>query len=227
MTFGQFILRLRARLQDRRTQAGATITVISDVGVRWSADELYEIANQAIIDCIRTVKANPTSELAKRLVESTIEAVGSVTIASGVVDMPANVMTISQLMATSTREFVYRKPDEFASLVVDASEPANSGYYYTIVYDIATSKRRIRVKPATFSGAVTYVGIYGKVDYGTANANDGIFLANLDDLLLDIAEREARDREHNWDRSKILDFRIAYKLGIPYPQPKPAGSVMM
>lgn len=227
MTFGNFILRLRARLQDRRTQAGATITTINDVGVRWSADELYEIANQAIIDCIRTVKANPTSELAKRLVESTIEATGSVTLASGSVAMPSNVMAITQLMATATREFVYKKPDEFASLLLDASEPANSGYYYTVVYNIATTARLIKVKPATFSGAVSYTGIYGKVDYGTGNANDGIFLTNLDDLLLDIAEREARDREHNWDRSKILDFRIAYKLGVPYPQPKPAGSVMM
>jgi len=226
MTFKNFILRLRARLQDRRTQAGATITAINDVGARWSADELYEIANTAIIECIRTVKVNPTSELATRLVESTIEATGSVTLASGAVAMPANVMTITQLMATATREFVYKKPDEFASLLLDSSEPANSGYFYTVVYNIATATRLIKVKPATFSGAVSFTGIYGKVDYGTANADDGIFLTNLDDFLLDIAEREARDREHNWDRSKILDFRIAYKLGIPYPQPKPAGSVM-
>lgn len=227
MTFGNFILRLRARLQDRRTASGSVITAIDDAGVRWSADELYEIANSAIIECIRTVKANPTSELAKRLVESTIQAVGSVTFVTGSVDMPANVMTLTQLKASSTREFVYRKPDEFASLLVDSSEPSNSGYFYTVVYDIASSKRKILTKPSTFSGAASYVGIYGKVDYGTVNVNDGIFLTNLDDLLLDIAEREARDREHNWDRSKILDFRIAYKLGVPYPQPKPAGSVMM
>ncbi len=215
MTFGQYILRLRARLQDRRTANGDPITTINTAGVRWSADELYEIANNAIIDCIRTVENNPTSELAKRLVESTIEAVGSLTFASGVADMPANVMYISQLMATSTREFVYKKPSEFASLMLESSEPGNSGYFYTIIYDIATSKRRIKVKPSTFVGTVSYIGIYGKVDYGFLNANDGIFLTNLDDLLLDIAEREARDREHNWDRSKILDFRIAYKLGIP------------
>lgn len=218
MTFQDFILRLRARLQDRRTSFGAVITALSDSGTRWSADELYEIANDAIIDCIRTVTANPTSELAKRLVESTIEATGSVTVASGSVAMPANVMTITQLMATSTREFVYRKPDEFASLLLDASEPANSGYFYTVVYNIATTTRLIKVKPTTFSGAVSFTGIYGKVDYGTANANDGIFITNMDDLLLDIAERDARDREHNWDRSKILDFRIAYKLGVKLPQ---------
>jgi len=226
MTFKNFILRLRARLQDRRTQAGATITAINDVGARWSADELYEIANTAIIECIRTVKANPTSELMKRLVESTIEATGSLTFVAGKIDMPANIIAITQLGSSTTREFVYRKPDEFASLLLDASEPSNSGYFYTIVYDIVSSKRVVKVKPATFAGTVAYTGIYGKVDYGTANADDSIFLTNLDDFLLDIAEREARDREHNWDRSKILDFRIAYKLGIPYPQPKPAGSVM-
>jgi hypothetical protein len=101
--------------------------------------------------------------------------------------------------------------------MLESSEPGNSGYYYTIVYDITTSKRKIKVKPANFAGAVSYIGIYGKVDYGTINADNSIFLTNLDDFLLDIAEREARDREHNWDRSKTLDFRIAYKLGISAP----------
>ena len=218
MTFGNFILRLRARLQDRRTQSGNPITAINDAGMRWSADELYEIANAAIIDCIRTVKANPTSELAKRLVESTIEATGTIVITSGAADIPANVMAITQLKHSSTREFSYRKPEDFQSEEIDSAEPSASSYIYTIVYNIASSKRIVKVKPSTFTGTVGYIGIYGKMDYGTANANDNIFLSNLDDLLLDIAEREARDREHNWDRSKILDYRIGYKLGVPYPQ---------
>ncbi len=218
MTFGKFVLRLRARLQDRRTSAGVTITGISTSGVRWSSDELIEIANQAIVDAIRTIHNHPTSNLFKQLGQSVFQATGTVAISSGSANLPSNILDITRLtedgISNRDREFQRRAVDEFYGALVDDSEPLRNAYLYTVVFDAGSGLRKVMVKPSDYSQNVRYTGIYSKSNYTSADTAVELFLQGMDDFLLDIAEREARDREHNWDRSKILDFRIAMKLGI-------------
>jgi len=67
---------------------------------------------------------------------------------------------------------------------------------------------------ASYTGDLRYTAIYNKGNYTSSDSAVVLYIAGMDDLLLDIAEREARDREHNWERSRILDVRIAFKFGV-------------
>ena len=44
MTFGTFVTELRRRLQDIRTTSGTLITDITTSGIRWTSEELINIA---------------------------------------------------------------------------------------------------------------------------------------------------------------------------------------
>jgi hypothetical protein len=217
MTFGNFILSLRERLNDMRKSDTSAITLITEDGIRWTSSKLIEIANSSIAQAYRLLtiySKNPVVEQLTPLIGS-IAYVG-VTITSGVGDMPTNGMYIVELIDTassSNNSYAYIAPDKYLLYRGMGKQPISEGFFFTILWDSTNSVRKIYTLPATsFTAAATY--ILSKINYANTDGAVVLSLTNMDDFLLDIAEREARDREHNWERSKILDARIAIKLGI-------------
>lgn len=219
MTFGNFILRLRQRLQDLRTSSGTVISTINDNGIRWSANNLIEIGNTAITEAVRLINQYSESDLMKMLGKGFFEAFTSVIMTDGSGLVPTGMLSVTALLGgegTGNRGFQYVPPDVYDEAIADRSKPRVDMWIYTVRYSMVLGQRRIQADkggtPAT--GSLTVNGIYNKSDYGSNDSDTEIFLQSIDDFILDIAERECRDREHNWERSQILDTRIAIKLGI-------------
>jgi len=219
MTFGNYILRLRQRLQDLRTQSGTVISTISDNGIRWSANNLIEIANSSITQAVRLINQYSDSDIMKMLGRGFFEVTSSVVMTDGTGLIPTGVLTISSVHGgegSGLRTFKPVLPDKYDEMVNDESQPRTDMWIYTIRYNLSLTQRRLYAQKGTSpaTGSLSITGIYNKSDYGVADTAVEIFLQGIDDFLLDIGERECRDREHNWDRSQILDTRIAIKLGI-------------
>lgn len=223
MTFGNYILRLRQRLQDLRTSSGVVITTISDNGIRWSANNLIEIANASITEVVRLVNQYSNSNLMKSLGEGFFEASTQITMSGGTGLIPSTILNITSVTMYAgphpggdARPFIYIPPDKYDEVIGDNSLPRSNMWVYTVRYSLTLAQRRLYAVKGNegCSGIIVVTGIYNKSDYGVNNDNDTIFLLGLDDFLLDVAERECRDREHNWERSQILDVRIALKLGL-------------
>lgn len=227
MTFGNYILRLRQRLQDLRTSSGTIITTISDNGIRWSANNLIEISNTAITEAVRLINQYSDSNLMKSLGKGFFEAFTDVVMSQGSGLLPSTILDVVAVNETEAdgnvnpRPFVYIEPNRYDEILGEGSRPYSDMYIYTVRFSLTLALRKLyatRGNTLVNNQSLRITGIYNKSDYGTGNNNDEIFLRGLDDFLLDIAERECRDREHNWDRSQILDARIALKLGMSRSQ---------
>lgn len=209
MTFGNYILRLRARLQDTRQTSGTAISLISQSGSRWSSTEIIEIANTAFAEVSRLLMLSE-SPINMQLGNDMLIAHGSgSTDSSGKLAVPSSVLAI--LSVEGTEPYGYVPPDKFFEYKLYAQPLLREEQYFTVV--ISSDIRYIFILPAEVK-SITYTYSYVKRDYTVADTAVELYLQGIDDLLLDIAERECRDREHNWDRSKTLDARIAYKLGF-------------
>lgn len=228
MTFGNYILRLRQRLQDLRTSSGTVISTISDNGIRWSANNLIEIANTAITEAVRLINQYSDSNLMKSLGEGFFEASTQITMSNGSGLVPSTVLNITSVTmyagqnpeGLDARPFIYMPPNKYDEVIGDNSLPRSNMWVYTVRYSLTLAQRRLYAVMGTdaYTGTLVVTGIYNKSDYGTGDTATNIFLLGLDDFLLDVAERECRDREHNWERSQILDARIALKLGMSRSQ---------
>ena len=223
MTFGNYILRLRQRLQDLRTSSGTVISLISDNGIRWSANNLIEISNTAITEAVRLINQYSTSNLMKSLGQGFFEAFTDVTMSAGsglISNYMLDVIAVNDIEGsgiTDPRPFTPLSPDKYDETLNENSKPFSDMYIYTVRFSLSLGQRRLYASRAgvpVATGSLRVTGIYNKSDYGTSDSAVELFLRGLDDFILDIAERECRDREHNWDRSQILDARIALKLGI-------------
>ncbi len=216
MTFGNFILALRKRLQDMRKTDASLITVITEDGSRWTSAELIEIANSTFIQLTRIIvsysKVNP---IMKQLAETNAMIAGTTgTATAGVVALPTDSIGVIEVSLGSNRSYGWISPELYLSYLTSNAQPRSEGYFYTILLDPTAGTRKIYLLPTTEAGTVSITYIRTKSNYAAADTAVDLSLQNIDDLLLDIAEREARDREHNWERSKILDLRIMSKLGI-------------
>ncbi len=216
MTFGNFILGLRERLNDMRKSDASAITLITEDGIRWTSAKLIEIANSSLAQVNRLLtiySSNPVVQQLAPLIGSVATTTTSIT--SGVGSLPTDCMYIMELIdaASSPNSYAYIKPETYLLYKGMNKQPLSEGFFFTILFDSVNSVRKIYTLPATsFTATVTY--LLAKISYANTDSAVVLPLSNMDDLLLDIAEREARDREHNWERSKILDARIAIKLGI-------------
>lgn len=221
MTFENYILRIRRRVQDIRTSSKTVISDLTTSGVRWTSAELIEIANQAITDLVRLVNIYSENSMLRQLVGAGyFENKGTIAFSSSdSADAPSEILQITSLSKNDGRRFGYKLPKDFFEYVYDDAQPRADNQYFTVAYDIGASKRKVYLSES-LNESLDYTGIYSKASYGAGDGSTSLFLVGLDDVLLDIAERECRDREHNWDRSQILDFRISYKLGIPLSQVK-------
>ena len=164
----------------------------------------------------------------KSLGEGFFEASTNITMSAGSGLIPTSILNISSVVSYGgpnpagydLRPFKYITPDKYDEVLGDNSLPRSGMWVYTVRYSITLAQRRLYAVMGNdaVNGTLVVTGVYNKSDYGTGNNNDEIFLIGLDDFLLDVAERECRDREHNWERSQILDARIALKLGMQRSQ---------
>ena len=217
MTFGNLVLRLRRRLQDIRTSSGTLIEDITTAGIRWSSEELIEITNGSLIELVRTANVYANSPVLQQLVGSGyFEVRGTIAFSSvSEMDAPSTVLAVTSLVEQSgdSRTFAYLRPHVFYNVITGDSAPRDEGFFYTLMYDVSASKRKL-ILGASYNGTLKYSAIYNKADFGTGDVSTELYIQGMDDILLDIAEREARDREFNWERSGRLDARIMFKMGF-------------
>ena len=219
MTFGNFVTTLRRRLQDIRTTSGTLIEDITTSGIRWTSEELIEIANLSLTELVRTANVYANSPLLEQIIGSGyFKTHGTLTFASAELAAPTNTLAIMSLTdETANQAYAYLAPRAFYDLVNTPGAPRDEDFFYTVVYDASNEERRI-ILSASKTGDLRYTAIYNKADYVAGDTADELYIAGMNDLLLDIAEREARDREHNWERSRILDVRIGFKFGVSLGQ---------
>lgn len=219
MTFGNFVTRLRRRLQDIRTTSGTLIEDITTSGIRWTSEELIEIANMSLTELVRTANVYANSPLMEQIVGSGyFEAHDELTFAGVDLAAPSNTLAITSLTDESTNQaYAYLSPKNFYDLTNELGAPRDEDFFYTVIYDATNTVRKVTLS-ASLTGNLRYTAIYNKADYVAADVSAELYIAGMNDLLLDIAEREARDREHNWERSRILDVRIGFKFGVSLGQ---------
>lgn len=218
MTFPDFILGLRRRLQDRYTYTGSLITTANQDGVRWTSSELVDISNNAFQEFSRYILLYGEYPLFKSL-QSNLIAFNSGTPASGILNFanPENVLSVLS-MSKGAEDDVYGKIDsaKFTTYLAQDKQPRKDEGFFAEFYNITEHKKYLKILPEE-DEEVYYTYIYMKNDYDNDDitAVTSLHIVGFDDFLLDIAERECRDREHNWERAQILDKRIIVKLGIP------------
>jgi hypothetical protein len=220
MTFGNFILQLRERLQDLRKADASLITLPSEDGVRWTASSLMNIANQSFLELTRMISIHIKSPAIRQMVGNEFFISPSVTLttgSNGIIALGSSVLSIIEMVVIEggvSTPVVYVSPTVYISYLSSDTKPRKESKFFTIMYDETTSTPNIYTINVGASKTVTMTYIFRKGNYTSDNYSTSIYLTGLDDLLLDMAERECRDREHNWERSKMLDVRIMAKLSI-------------
>lgn len=202
-----------------RKSDASLITLASENGIRWTSAKLVEICNSALAESMRLVAVYSKSPIVKQLIGSNlyIDEI-TVTIASGTtIDIGSTVLTVlsvncdDEIAGSTSNMYGYILPEFYIEYLRANKQPRSGERYFTIMYDATTNTRKIYLinKAGTTH---TYTYLYRKSNYAVGGGE--LFIVGMDDLLLDIAERESRDREHNWERSAVLDKRIFAKLGV-------------
>jgi hypothetical protein len=220
MTFGNLILNLRKRLQDFRKRDGSLISVASEDGVRWTSSELVDIWNEAFEEFLRyasMISVNIDNKGAinrlinSRLLLSDNALSGDVQIAS----------TGIYLVTHVTREeypssYEYYTPQKYAERLAEAGDSDVNEERPIFTYEkYDDSNFTLRTTPETaVPSGITYhylpVMKYDIGDIAVSVPLDNCFY----DVVFDIAERVARDRNNEWGKSAQLDRRIVSKLGV-------------
>lgn len=218
MTFANFVLNLRRRLQDRYESDGTLITSADTDGVRWTSSELVDICNTSITAFTRLMFMYKEHPMFSGVVDAYSVLVASASVqASGVLTFadPTKVYDVLSVRKSSSKSYAPISTNLYTLYASDTKAPRSGEYFFSLFFDETNLYKYIRVLPAE-SATVDYVYLYIKNDYTSSDITGGtsLYITNFDDLLLDLAEREARDREHNWERSKVLDTRIISSLGV-------------
>lgn len=218
MTFANFVLNLRRRLQDRYESDGTIITSANTDGVRWTSSELVDICNVAITAFTRLMFAYKEHPMFSGIIDSytvlktseSISATGELTFAD-----PTKVYDILSIRKVGGKSYAPISASFYTLYASDTKAPRSGEYFFSLFFDETNLYKYIKILPAEAS-TVDYAYLYVKNDYTSSDITSGanLYITNFDDLLLDLAEREARDREHNWERSKVLDARIISSLGV-------------
>lgn len=221
MTFGEFILKLRERLNDIRQADVSLITTADQDGRRWTSARLITISNDALLEGMRLIalysKSPVMEQLAGDLHGVIAYSVLDAPTISGLVattPLPTDSIAIIELIGNLSSEYHYIKPTAFTAFLSDTTLLSRTDKVFTILYDTATSTKMINILNYVEGEVITGTYLICKSNYTVDDIDDEFFVRGLDDLFLDIAERNARDIEHHWDRSNVLDRRIMFKFGI-------------
>lgn len=216
MTFGNFALRVRKRLQDSYKPDGTAITLISENGLRWSSSELIEICSGAISKLTRFMKIYDVAPIFKTMGNDNLATTATVitVTTTGISESLPNTVLIVLSVSDSESGYEYITPDKYQDFLKEENKPPVDGKYYTIMWDVTAKAKKIFIIPKGSAVTLNYEFVYYFSSYGLTDTDTEVHIIGLDDVLLDIAEMEGRDREHNWDRSLILNKRILLAFGI-------------
>lgn len=204
ITFTSLLLNLRRRSQDLRNSNGTIIVDASYNGIRWTSKELIDILNSAIGEYLRYRRViYPIEGIYHSILEFD----------KGELEKSAFYPRIVKVLNLEYNEgelgpsalFVESPPHQFFA----------SKRKLTTLRDSDIQPQWLETKDKIFilpSWTVYLTAIYIADHTVRYTLEDEVETFGHDDIILDIAERELRDREHNWERSKILDERIVFKL---------------
>ena len=213
MTLGNYVLSLRNRIQDIFTYAGVKITSANTDGIRWTSSELVEICNSSISELVRLISLYKDNPRISELIQNLVALSSNSEITNGAKELDETVGIVLSVRKTDGSFYAKISPDLYTQYASADKSPRENEYFFTVLLNPSSGKREIKILPANSADRITYSFIYKKANYTSSDLNTDIYLQGFDDLLLDIAERECRDREKNWDRSNILTTRIIQKLG--------------
>jgi len=220
MQFGEYILALRERLADLRKSDATLITSAGDDGIRWSSSALIKICNQSLDEMVRLISMYSKSNILKQIGFESYFGMSNQYAFSPIgnpFDLPSDVVSVINVARLTTPEQLipYINPDVYFTYKA-SGQPRSEEIFYTILWnmDVSGPVKKIYFINQPVSGYFQYVYLRKAGVYTSSQFNYLIPFMGVDDLLLDIAEKECRDREHNWERSKVLESRILVKLGI-------------
>lgn len=217
MTFPELVLSSRGRLWDIRARDGSLITDASKDGIRYPASEMLNICKGALLEMLRAFRALDLKELVDEA--TTYRKSGAVIKnGTGVVEIDGAFTNIVGLRGQNPKHiYDYQAPDLFYSRYYDVLNHNDSTELeeriYTILWDAENKSKEVLSLPvptADINGQVIVRQIY--TDLMTLDSPDELPLYDVDDILWDFIEREARAREHSTAMVKLLTEKINYKL---------------
>lgn len=223
MTLGEFIIRLRERLHDIRDADASLIDNPVQDGRRWTAARLLNIINTSLLEGRRLVAIYSNSPILKQLIgnrEGVIEYISlsmpqiSPDNMYHITNYPANIISIFEIISNGVDRFRYEMPTEFIKFISDKTYLNRKDKIFTVLYDSIANVKRIVLINYDEGSVLTATVLIAKNNYTFDEINEDILITGFEDLMLDIAERTARELEGDYDRAAILDTRIAFKLGI-------------
>jgi hypothetical protein len=216
MTLKDLVLEVRQRLQDMRTREGTIITDITEDGIRWSAANLLGIVNDAFTETTRLIiTAYDNNTVTQQLANDIMQAHQTANYTAAGLELPATAFFVTSVneQGKTDSPYGYTTPRRYYDYAAQSASPKAGEKFYTVVYDAENNVRKLLLLPAE-EKAIIYTYVYSIENLSLNDSNQVLPFYGVKDLLKDVAEREARDREKNWERSLVLDKRIAIKLGI-------------
>jgi len=214
MKFGELVLRVRSRLTDMRAPDNTFITSANIDGKRWTADKLVGICKDAISETVRVIGTYANSPVVQQMGANSIVSEVKYITTSGKVTLPANALAVLSVGATNgDGPYGYIPPHLYTQYLNDDKLPRKGERFYTVFNNLATNNKTLAIMPQA-SHQVTCYLLYADTLYLLTDLNKKIPIYGLDDFIVDIAEREAREQEGNLNRAQVLDRRIQFKLGV-------------
>lgn len=217
MTFSEFIIQLRYRLQDIRKADTSVITLATDDGIRWSSLVLQTIAKGAITEMLRTLSALKLNEYINTAIQFQVLPI-SINVEGGVEGLPDAYNKILSIIDedNNTYEFISQEKfftNEYMSLDEENGIGNTTNKYFTVFYNFNNEGSTPIVKTNTteLKSGKAVIKVPLTELYTITNASPLPFV-DVDDLLLDIAEKEARNYEVNSPRADALNKNIDRKL---------------
>ena len=223
MTFSELILDARYRLHDIRDNSGSIITDSSKDGIRWTSVLLQQISKSALTEMSRTLlafglKPYINNSYRTKKVNVTIDTDVSTGV-STVSNLPSGTYKILRIQVAAHPEDIYKEltPEEFASRRYLTTSDDDGDYIdkkgFFRYYDEVSLELITEVTPAISGSmgaeAFLYYGLENQ--FVITNADDLPFM-DINDLMLDFIEKEARIREHNPQQVKEMETSIMTKL---------------
>ena len=203
MTFSELVLNSRGRLWDIRARDGSLITDATSDGIRYPASEMISLVKGGILEMLRTFRALKLRELVD---EATVYRKKTVVIkkTTGIIDDLAEIKftNIIALRSIDPKQiYDWFDPEKFYARYYDTLDFSGStvieGYFYSILWDATAKKKFVPTLPIpTVDTPAEVIYRLPYTEIMTLESTEELPLYDLDDLLWDYIEREARRREH-------------------------------
>lgn len=215
MIFSDLIIALRHRLQDIRKADTTYISDASHNGIKWKSSDLVLICRSAIVEMLRTLSAYKLDNYINTSIMFTKKTCRIYT-DGHINNLPAGLVHIYSIEvgdATNKKIYSYVSPENYIS----KKYYDNKSNHFTYFRDWSADNNAPKIKVCTTPAIATeqdceVVCKTSIADILVLEVNPTLPLVDVDDLILDFCEREARDREFALERSKVLTLMINQKI---------------